>query len=220
MKKLTILILAGLTYLGISFVHAKSRSTIGDYHLSFGYQHVGTDYADYGGIGLGFNYPVHPNVDLGAGFAVGQLSVDSEDALQWDIGVNGKIHKKFELKDSFLKSVDPFIQAGVGITVVQQFYWGYTGSSYSYNYYDLMSVADSAIPWSLVLGTEFKLGEMLSLVPAIGTGGYFDLDVDSSFTYGLSANVFFSERWSASIGFAKNPDREATSFLIGVNSHR
>jgi hypothetical protein len=218
MKK-SILCLISLAFLAISFVHAKSRSAIGDYHLGFGYQHSGSDYADYGGIGVGFNYPVHPNVDLGAGIGIGQLTVGSEDALVWDLAVNGKFHKKFELQGSFLKSVDPFIGAGVGITVIQQFYWAHTGSSYYYDYYDLMSVADTLIPWEIVLGTEFKLGDMFSLVPVIGTSGYLDLDVDSSFYYGLSANIFFSEFWSATVGFAKNPDLDATSFKIGLNKH-
>jgi hypothetical protein len=202
-----------------SSVFSDTRSLIGDYHLGFDVAYSTSDFADFGGGVFGLSRPVNDNFDLGLSGGIGSLSFEYTDVMQYDFSIGLRFHNKFEIDNSVLNSIDPFISFSTGIRMWQEFAWVYTGSDYSYDYYELASNEEFAVPWSLSLGAEFKLADRFSLLPSITSVGYFDLDVDNSIMYSITGCIFINENWSASLGVGKNVDFDTMSYVGGFNVH-
>ena len=198
---------------------SNTRSLIGDYHVGFDVAYSTSELADFGGLAFGLSRPVNDNFDLGLSGGIGSVSFEYTDVMQYDFSIGLRFHNKFEIDNSVFNSIDPFISFSSGIRMWQEFAWVYTGSDYSYDYYELASTEEFAVPWSLSLGAEFKLADRFSLLPSITSVGYFDLDVDNSMMYSITGCIFVNENWSASLGVGKNVDFDEMSYVGGFNVH-
>ena len=137
-----------------SSVFSDTRSLIGDYHLGFDVAYSTNEIADFGGGVFGLSRPVNDNFDLGLSGGIGSISFEYTDVMQYDFSIGLRFHNKFEIDNSVLNSIDPFISFSSGIRMWQEFAWVYTGSDYSYEYYELASNEEFAVPWSLSLGAD------------------------------------------------------------------
>ena len=205
----------------IIFLHnslfSSSKTLIGDYHVGFDLVYSTSDFAEFGGISFDLTRPINNNFDLGVGGGIGSLSFQYTDIMQYDLSLGLRLHNKYEINNSVLNSVDPFLFVSSGVVMWQQFTWVYTGSDYSKDYYQLASTEEFAVPWIIALGAELKLGEKFSIVPSIASVGYFDLDVDSSIDYSLTGTIFINENWSATFRVGKNVDFDKMSYAVGFD---
>jgi opacity protein-like surface antigen len=170
----------------VSSVQAQGLIGENYYSLDSGYLR----YEGFDGLQLGasVNMPVSAGVDFGAGYAYG---TDLES------GVSIRTHTVMAgLRGyyTFADGVKPYAQAGVG---------------YSYGKVRMggFSESDDDFYWSVGIGTEFVLGQALSVTPSITYLDGFSSGVDREISYGISANYWLSQDWAVSGGFSYGDER-------------
>nr|ABZ08474.1 hypothetical protein ALOHA_HF4000APKG3D20ctg1g22 [uncultured marine microorganism HF4000_APKG3D20] len=194
---------AGSANAGVSTSQAKedARTFLGNYYLGFDYTYDFSDSNDQSEhyFSLSKRKPLTPSFDFRYSLGTGwyhwpeAIGVDSwgyaseiPEHNQWEIGLGlgGTLHRKFNFGDSFIRSVDPFIEFGYGFKY------------YFETDYFLSSVMHGP---EVNFGAEIKLSRSFSLIPRYGISEYteviqggMEIDYEPIKSYGLTLCFFLS----------------------------
>lgn len=196
----------------IHSVSAESPSFIGDYHVGFAYQHYSGDGYDGNFIGIDSNLALHQNFDLSTSLSYGQLSDDFFDLNRLTLSLGFVGHNKFELGNG--SSIDPFIGVNVGMMYTDVLSVQYIGFTPYFFIED-----ELYIPYNFSLGTEFKLGQFVSLIPYLGFVGILnESEADTTGYFGLMTHFFLGDYFSIMLNLRGDSD-DGNVFGLGLRYH-
>ena len=92
---------------------------IGDYHFGSDVAYSTSDFTKCGGISFGLSWPINKNYGFELGGAIGSISFEYGYIMQYDFSLGLRFHNKFEIDNSLLNSVDPFLTFSSGVRMWQ-----------------------------------------------------------------------------------------------------
>jgi hypothetical protein len=176
--------------------HGKPRA--GSYILGFGYSMAEGDADDREGdfFRLTAQAPNGPNSDVGVYLDYGTMKSGGQDASSWNVGAD--YLGNFSSIGGYSAQLTPYLGAGLGYL----------------NDEKPIRLGDDGFTWSLLLGSEIKFSNSLSL--NLG-GRFFGLWSDfgeNEFTADAAITWWFNNMHGASIEYQRAFEAEANYFTV------